>query len=1078
MKKNLFLAAILCIGLTALFNSCVKDTFTEQDAYNEQRKNAQQQDSIAKSQMELEAQLAMEQALLLDSLKNVGGVINYSVGVVVASESSWLKGWESGKGEKGLDGAVVTIAQHGRTFTATTDASGIASFKDLRMGTANVNVRKAGVTTVDYVVEFPPVSYEDYVYYYHEYDMDGDYEEEEEESWTQHIVEMVRHAATMVPVFSLTDNLSTIKGVATAELDLTNNAPEPVAGVNVKGIIDVDNSAFYNTYLYNPYPTKSKPYTWFDFYGYVKQIAFGSTISTATTGADGSFTLSVPSTPQGLPIEVIFDEFAANQTLLLPTLGGLPVWGPQTVRTMFGPNVGTASTIYGLGVVADKVQSAYVTFSDPTGNAAPQPTEKASATAVLTSSGIVSVNITNPGTGYTQAPLVRIAKGNAYNSVQAEGTATISGGQVTGVSITSAGSGYTPVDNPTVSFIESIPVVADFVPEFTYSVMDITYSGGSGYSQTPPNVNIIGAGTGATAHAVMGADIKLIDITNMGSGYTQAPTVLISDNFRAYDKSYANMTISNPLFSIIYNGNNTTLWPASPAPTVTVNGDGAGATASVTLSTTGKVTGVTIGAGGSGYTSAPVVTFTGGGGFGAAGYATLGTGAVTGVVITDPGQGYTSAPTVAFSGGAGTGATGTATIGFPVTSISMTAAGNGYSSISSIPVTNGTLTVDYSTNCTVKYNMGVRSVTLVNIAGNYFSGVPTVTFVPKDGNGTGAAATAAVNWAITDIVVDNQGSGYKYRREITTVKIDPPAGVGTQATGTAVLGNGKLASVGLSSQGEGYTAVPNVYLNVTSGSLPIKQAELSATISNGHVTGLSITDPGEGYLLASDTSNFYDIVISTYNSSAAATAHANPESGKIAYIQINNPGAGYAVVPTVEITNISTPSTPPNNNNYQGNANGFGSGATATAVVVDGRVTAITVTNAGAGYYYVPDVNVNVTSAVMKAVGLCDVSADGRITDVVFPSLPFITKGYGYDSAPTITFTPSVAGKGTGAIGVAVIKDGHVDDVIMTNEGSGYIGMNRATGFTVTTDPWSITVTAGKTYMKDLYFGTGRRTVD
>jgi len=92
MKKNLFFATVLCIGLLAIINSCVKDTFTEEDAYAEQRKNTMLQDSIAKSNIELEAELSQQQALLLDSLAKVGGVINYSVAVVSASESSW---WSS-----------------------------------------------------------------------------------------------------------------------------------------------------------------------------------------------------------------------------------------------------------------------------------------------------------------------------------------------------------------------------------------------------------------------------------------------------------------------------------------------------------------------------------------------------------------------------------------------------------------------------------------------------------------------------------------------------------------------------------------------------------------------------------------------------------------------------------------------------------------------------------------------------------------------------------------------------------------------------------------------------------------------
>lgn len=75
------------------------------------------------------------------------------------------------------------------------------------------------------------------------------------------------------------------------------------------------------------------------------------------------------------------------------------------------------------------------------------------------------------------------------------------------------------------------------------------------------------------------------------------------------------------------------------------------------------VTAITIGAGGSGYTSAPTVTLTGGGGTGATAEATVAGGVVTKITVTNPGSGYTTAPTVALSGGNGTGATATASVG-------------------------------------------------------------------------------------------------------------------------------------------------------------------------------------------------------------------------------------------------------------------------------------------------------------------------------------------------------------------------------------------------------------------------------
>lgn len=87
------------------------------------------------------------------------------------------------------------------------------------------------------------------------------------------------------------------------------------------------------------------------------------------------------------------------------------------------------------------------------------------------------------------------------------------------------------------------------------------------------------------------------------------------------------------------------------AGAVTTKTTGGGtATASATISG-GAVVGVTITAGGSGYTTAPTVGFSGGGGTGATATASISAGAVVSVTVTSGGSGYTSAPTVVFTGG-------------------------------------------------------------------------------------------------------------------------------------------------------------------------------------------------------------------------------------------------------------------------------------------------------------------------------------------------------------------------------------------------------------------------------------------
>jgi hypothetical protein len=1046
MKKNLSFTVILFIGLLAFISSCTKDKFSEQDAYNAQKDLENLQDSLTKSQI-----------LLRDSLKNVGGVINYSVGVILASDANWISNLGGSKGTQQLDQVIVTISQYGKRDVDTTDASGIASFKDLRIGTVNVNVRKAGYTEIDFIAVLPALPDSSHVAAYG----------------------VVRNVGTMVPVFSLTDNLSTIAGIATVETDLTNNAPEVAANVDIMATIDVDSYHFKDTYLQYKAPDLSNHAGTFDYYGIIKQIAFHSVISKTTTAADGSFSVQVPSTPDGLPIKMYASDFVATQKLLQSTLNNLPVWGVQSVRTLYGPPVTyTYSSIPIIGTAPNEVQSAYVQFSAPTGSPAAQPTTEATATAVLSSSGIASVNITSPGEGYTQPPLVTFGLGTAFNSVQAEGTAVISNGKVTGVTITSPGSGYKPSDNPGVTFTDGVVQQARYDAEFTFSVVDINgISWGSGYSQTPPAVTILGSGTGATAHAVMSAYLKTVTVTAPGSGYTQPPQITISDNFNAWDEAIPLMTTNNPLFSINYNGNNaSTLWPVSPLPTATIVGDGSGATASVTLSTVGRVTGFSALVGGSGYTSAPTVIISGGGGFGATAHTTIFAGAVDNIIIDDEGQGYTSIPTFAFSGGAGSGASATPLLGFPVKTIAMTASGAGYNSVSAINVNNGGPNIDYLPYCVVAYNMGLRDINNFSPNGWYYSGVPTITITPKDGNGSGATAVGAIQWEINDIVVDNKGSGYKFDNENNVaVKIDAPAGTGVQATASAVLGNGKLSAVGAVWLGEGYTAAPNVLVANSEGVAPIKQAKLTATVSGGHVTGLTITDPGEGYDFNSYVGNSYYIDISTFNNAAVATAQANPKSGQIDYIQIDNPGAGYAVVPTVEIVNTSSTA----------DANQFGTGALATAVLTDGRVTGITVNNPGSGYYVAPTIKIMVPSALVQAVGMCNVDVDGRITGVIFPSwasyAPYAsyTMGYGYNTVPAVTFFPSVPGKGTGATGVAVINNGQVVDVVMTNQGSGYTGKNNpseTTELTITPDNNVPVVTfAGKTYIRDIYFGTGKR---
>lgn len=75
----------------------------------------------------------------------------------------------------------------------------------------------------------------------------------------------------------------------------------------------------------------------------------------------------------------------------------------------------------------------------------------------------------------------------------------------------------------------------------------------------------------------------------------------------------------------------------------------------------GRVSSVTIGSGGSGYTSAPTVAFSSGS---ATATTTVRDEELNAVLLTHGGQNYAEAPTVSFSGGSGTGASATANLSF------------------------------------------------------------------------------------------------------------------------------------------------------------------------------------------------------------------------------------------------------------------------------------------------------------------------------------------------------------------------------------------------------------------------------
>lgn len=262
MGKKLLLSLTAVALLALAFTSCKKDISEEE--------------------------LLKNQLAQADSLLKRGGVIKYTVKVVSAANSSFLKAKMS------LENAIVTVYQNDKVYNATTDANGFAIFTDMRVGTISVNVKLKDHAEVDYVADITPQ------------------ENLTNLSQTQ-IVNTIRYASTMVPMFPIADpGCATITGKVTAELDLTNTTPEAAEGVKVTATVDVDDPDFVARYIAPTQGTSTSPSA-----GRILKYAFNDATVTATTAADGTYTLKVPASINGLPIKLSIADYHTTQKIYL-----------------------------------------------------------------------------------------------------------------------------------------------------------------------------------------------------------------------------------------------------------------------------------------------------------------------------------------------------------------------------------------------------------------------------------------------------------------------------------------------------------------------------------------------------------------------------------------------------------------------------------------------------------------------------------------------------------------------------------------------------------------------------------------
>lgn len=371
-----------------------------------------------------EEEILKNQLATADSLLKRGGVIKYTVKIVSTANSSILKSKMS------IENANVTIYQNNKVYTAITDANGFAIFPDMRIGTAAVNVKLKDHAEVDYVADLTPA---DNLINLSQGQM----------------VNTVRYASTMVPMFPIaTPGAATITGKVTAELDLTNTAPEPAPNVTVTAKVDVDDPDFVSRYITPTQGTTNSNA------GRIIKFAFQDATISTQTDAQGNYTLQVPAALNGLPIKLSVADYQTNQKLYLendPADGSFKP-GEYTVPIIFSSNTEPSP-------IPD-VKPIYVKVDEPTALIGYILSEASFSFETDAEGGVTSINVTKKGK-YTHKPFVNIRNTGEGAILDAVWNATT--GEVEGVTIINKGKGY----STTTSYIKAALVTSKRTAQIT-----------------------------------------------------------------------------------------------------------------------------------------------------------------------------------------------------------------------------------------------------------------------------------------------------------------------------------------------------------------------------------------------------------------------------------------------------------------------------------------------------------------------------------------------------------------------------------------------------------------------------------
>jgi hypothetical protein len=171
-------------------------------------------------------------------------------------------------------------------------------------------------------------------------------------------------------------------------------------------------------------------------------------------------------------------------------------------------------------------------------------------------------------------------------------------------------------------------------------------------------------------------------------------------------------------------------------------------------------------------------------------------------------------------------------------------------------------------------------------------------------------ATPSFKGAIDNLIIDNPIAG---ATPVGTYTVPTTAGTGSHltlnfekqpASANVQVTDGEVTGVTIIDGGANYAnTTPVVTFTGPDGSSADHQATATAVLTDGVVTSINMTNSGK----------FYSSANVSIDAAAAVTAVATAtvdQHGDIAAITITNPGAGYASVPTVSISDPASSSVP------------------------------------------------------------------------------------------------------------------------------------------------------------------------